>query len=121
MEIEDRDVKMARYIWHSTLQRSFIPFSWGIDFANVKAIDHGTEFHVQGFIITGTVKIQYVEGADTFKITISPDDRQKERIVYEDVYLDQIVSLIDETVEKVENYEEAVRGEYGLVLEPKAV
>lgn len=97
------------------------PVSWGIDFPTVKVIADGTEFHVQGFKITGIVQIQHVEGADTFKITIQPDNPSEETIICEDVFLDQIVSLIDEAVEKVDNCEKEVRAEYGLALEPQAV
>ena len=75
-------------------------------------IENGTEFHVQGFKITGFVRVQYVEGSDLFKVTIIPDNNQEKPIIIEDVYIDQLVSVIDETVEHCYNYEERISEEY---------
>lgn len=114
MEEQDKyNEKMCRYIWNDALQRSIKTLSWGVDFARVKVIENGTEFHVQGFKITGIVRIQYVEGADLFKVTIISDNKQEKPIIIEDVYLDMLVSVIDEAVERCENYEERISEEYG--------
>lgn len=115
MEEQDKyNEKMCRYIWHDILQRSIKTLSWGVDFANVKVIENGTEFHVQGFKVTGIVRVQYVEGSDLFKVTIIPDNKKKQPIIIEDVYFDMLVSVIDEAVEHCENYEKRVCDEYGL-------
>ena len=115
MEEQDKyNEKMCRYIWHDALQCSVKTLSWGVDFVRVKVIENGTEFHVQGFKITGIVRIQYVEGADLFKVTIIPDNKQEKPIIIEDVYIDQLVSVIDEAVEHCENYENRVSEVYGL-------
>ena len=108
------NLRMARMIWHDILQSSVVVLSWGVDFNSIKAIEDGTQFHVQGFKIKGQVQIQYVEATDLFKVTIIPDDELKETIVMEDVYVDQLVSLIDEQVEHVVNYEKRICEEYGL-------
>lgn len=79
----------------------------------MKVIENGTEFHVQGFKITGIVRIQYVEGSDLFKVTIIPDDKKEQPIIIEDVYIDQLVSVIDENVEHCDNYEKRISEEYG--------
>ena len=114
MTAEDKyNEKMCRYIWHDALQCSVKTLSWGVDFVRVKVIENGTEFHVQGFKITGIVRIQYVEGADLFKVTIIPDNKQEKSIIIEDVYLDMLVSVIDEAVEHCDNYEERISDEYG--------
>ena len=105
---------MCRYIWNSSLQRSIKTLSWGVDFARVKVIENGTEFHVQGFKIAGIVKVQYVEGSDLFKVSIIPDDKKKQPIIIEDVYLDMLVSVIDENVEHCENYKKRISEVYGL-------
>jgi hypothetical protein len=114
MEKEKYNERMCRYIWHDILQHSIKTLSWGVDFARVKVIKNGTEFHVQGFKITGIVRVQYVEGSDLFKVTIIPDNNQEKPIIIEDVYLDMLVSVIDEAVEHCENYEKRVCDEYGL-------
>ena len=114
MEEQDKyNERMCRYIWNNALQRSIKTLSWGVDFPRVKVIENGTEFHVQGFKVTGIVRVQYVEGSDLFKVTIIPDNKQ-EAIIIEDVYIDQLVSVIDEAVEHCENYENRVSEVYGL-------
>ena len=115
MEEQDKyNEKLCRYIWNNSLQRSTKTLSWGVDFARVKVIENGTEFHVQGFKVTGIVRVQYVEGSDLFKVTIIPDNKQEKPIIIEDVYLDMLVSVIDEAVEHCDNYEERISEVYGL-------
>ena len=76
-------------------------------------IDRGTQFHVQGFKVTGQVKIQYCEESDLFKVTIIPDDQTKETIILGNVYIDQLSDLIDEAAEHCENYDKRISQEYG--------
>lgn len=99
---------MARYIWR-VFQHSVIPLSWGICFASVRTLSNGTEFHVQGFKMMGYVKVEYDEGSDTFTVTLTPDDNLKNRITIENVYLDNLISVIDENVEYCEDYETKIR------------
>ena len=49
-----------------------------------------------------------------FKVTIIPDNKQEKPIIIEDVYIDQLVSVIDEAVEHCDNYEERISEVYGL-------
>ena len=108
METTENKLSMARYIWR-IFQHSTIPLSWGICFASVRTLSNGTEFHVQGFKMTGYVKIEYDEGSDTFTITLTPDENQGNKKIIENVYLDNLISVIDENVEYCENYETKVR------------
>ncbi len=87
--------------------------SWGVDFYNINVIPNGTQFHVQGFKVIGTVAIQYDEGHDLFNVTITPDNGA-EPIIREGVFFDELVSTIDEIVEKVPNYKKRICQEYGL-------
>ena len=45
-------------------------------------------------------------------MTIIPDNNQEKPIIIEDVYIDQLVSVIDETVEHCDNYENRISEEY---------
>ena len=108
MGTTENKLSMARYIWR-IFQHSTIPLSWGICFASVRTLSNGTEFHVQGFKMTGYVKIEYDEGSDTFTITLTPDENQGNKKIIENVYLDNLISVIDENVEYCENYETKVR------------
>lgn len=108
METTENRTSIARYIWR-IFQHSVIPLSWGICFASVRTLSNGTEFHVQGFKMTGYVRVEYDEGSDTFTVTLTPDDNKENRKIIENVYLDNLISVIDENVEYCENYETKVR------------
>jgi hypothetical protein len=66
--------------------------------------------------MTGTVKITYDEVMDLFDLELLPDDSTKPRKAILGLYLDQLVSVIDENVEYCENYEERVNEEYGIIV-----
>ena len=59
--------------------------------------------------MTGYVRVEYDEGSDTFTVTLTPDDNPKNRITIKNVYLDNLISVIDENVEYCEGYETRVR------------
>ena len=85
-----------------------IVFSWG--FNNPRAIENGLAFDVQGFKHTGRVEVVYDEGWDLFDVkTINPDGTTKE--IQEGIYLDGLVQVIDNMVEKTDDYATRVRGE----------
>ena len=65
-------------------------------------------FLVEGFKYTGKVKVIYNEGSDLFEVHLS------DGIKVEDVYLDNLVEVIDNLVEKTPNYEQRVQQEYAL-------
>ena len=111
----DEDMEIARYIMAILQNRAEIMMSWGIDPKTVKTITGGLQFHVQGFKMTGMVKITYGYGQDLFRIVINPDNGTPP-ITHEEVYLDQLVSCIDEDVEKTEDYEKRICEEYGVVI-----
>lgn len=85
--------KAAKCIWNEALQRSFKPFSWGLDFSSIETIEGGTSFRVK----TATVKIQ-LEKMGLFKIIIIPNDKQKSQIVCNGLILGSLVPAIDEAV-----------------------
>lgn len=108
MDTTKNNISITRYIWR-IFQHSVIPLSWGICFASVRTLENGTEFHVHGFKMMGYVKVEYNECSDTFTVTLTPDDNLKNRITIENVYLDNLISVIDENVEYCENYETKVK------------
>ena len=113
MTAEDKyNEKMCRLIWHDALQCSIKTLSWGIDFVRVKVIENGTEFHVQGFKVTGVIRVQYVEGSDLFKVTIIPDDKKEKTIIIENVFLDKLVSVIDDNLGNCEIIKKRTSEEY---------
>ena len=117
-QLEEFDYGIAEYIWKILKTQQTIVWSWGVDPDSVKTIKNGTQFHVQGFLMTGTVKITYDEGHDLFNLEFLPDDDTKPKKTIEGLYLDQLVSEIDENVEHCENYEQRINEEYGIIVIP---
>lgn len=116
-QLEEFDYGIAEYIWKILKTQQTIVWSWGVDPDSVKTIKNGTQFHVQGFLMTGTVKITYDEGMDLFDLEFLPDDDKPRKAIL-GLYLDQLVSVIDEHVEHCENYEERVNEECGIIVIP---
>lgn len=99
------------YIMRIFKSQLVIVWSWG--FNSPKAISNGISFTVQGFKFKGTVEVVYNEGTDLFDISFIKCGKIVEAV--EGVYIDQLVSVIDNHVEKVENYKESVEAEYSLI------
>ena len=110
------DLKLAGYIWSILKTQPIIVMSWGVDMDTIKSVKGGLEFHVQGFKHTGMVQIVLDEGKDLFEVHLIPDS-EGEKNVIEDVYFDMLVSVIDENVEKTDNYEKRISEEYRIIRE----
>jgi hypothetical protein len=86
--------------------------SWG--FESPVVIRLGLRFKVNGFLHSGVVEVRYDEGADLFDIyLIDKDCVNKETL--EGIYFDQLVEVIDDHVERVDNYNERVNQEYNIL------
>lgn len=111
------DLELAKYIWSILKTRITIFMSWGVNPGSMKVIEGGLEFHVQGFKHTGKVRVVLNLGTDLFDVSLIPDAGGKEETV-EDIFLDRLVSVIDEHVEKTEDYEKRISEEYRIVRYP---
>ena len=86
--------------------RMNVIMSWGLH--NKRVITDGVRFDVQGFKFTGEVKIKFdftrsqASKKATFNVQIGDE-------VTSGVTADELIDFIDERVEKVDNYEEAVK------------
>lgn len=114
MENKNYDLKQAVYIWSILKTQSIIVMSWGVDMNTIKPVKGGLEFHVQGFIHTGMVRIILDKGKDLFEVHLIPDS-EGERKIIEDVYFDMLVSVIDENVEKTDDYEKRISDTYNII------
>jgi len=100
----DNSQTIARYIWHILTLNPYIPMSWGVDVDNIIATDDSLEFHVDGFLHTGNVRITYIEGTDLFQVCLY-DSEGKLTETIDDVCFNQLTDLIDKKVEYTgENY-----------------
>lgn len=104
-------MEMANYILRLLKTQLMIVWSWG--FNSPIAITNGLKFKVQGFKFKGWVEVMYEEGKDLFKVTFI--ERNNVVHVVEDVFFDMLVEVIDNVVEKTENYTECVNSEYSLL------
>lgn len=105
---------MAEYILKILKTQLMVIFSWG--FNTPIAIANGLRFNVQGFKFKGIVEIEYNEGTDLFDIRLIKNGKQVELV--EGVYVDCLVNLIDNKVERVNNYNERVYNEYKTTNQP---
>ena len=100
---------MAEYILEILKSQLMVLFSWGPH--NFKRLpeDQGLSFHVEGFKYQGKVIVMYNAGTDLFEVILA-----KTGETVEDVYLDNLIDVIDNLVEKTSNYEQRVQQEYAL-------
>ena len=63
----------------------------------------GLWFHVSGFKHKGWVAVLYDEGLDLFEVRLLDDSGTETNRVPE-VYLDNLVNVIDDLVERTDNY-----------------
>ena len=113
---EDYNVRLAKYIWTTLTSQPIILMSWGVDLKTVKTIELGLEFHVQGFKHTGLVRVTLNEGLDLFEVSLI-DENDKIVNTIESVFCDNLVAVIDDAVEKCENYQERISQEYQIITE----
>ena len=85
-----------------------VVFSWGFNSPKRLPDDKGLRFNVEGFKYRGVVEVIYNIGSDLFEVHLSDGTK------VEDVYLDNLVEVIDSLVEKTPNYEQRVQQEYAL-------
>ncbi len=103
----NRSYELAMYIWSILKTQMTVIMSWGLGPSKARVIDNGMEIYVQGFLHKGFVQITLNEGTDLFEIKLLSEERELVKFI-EDVYLDCLVSTIDQAVEKCENYEQRI-------------
>lgn len=106
---------MAEYIMVILKSRWQIMWSWGC--RTFVAIPEGLMWHVQGYLLNGWVKVIYNEGTDAFDVYFLDNNKQLVKKV-EEVYLDNLVDVIDYNVEKDGSfdYNQRVKQQYSFSL-----
>ena len=100
-------MEMAKYIL--SILQSQLPIVWSWGFHNATATKTGLSFNVMGFLYQGNVEVAYDKGTDLFSVILSDTG-----IAEKDVYADSLVTVIDNLVERCDNYSERVKNEYHL-------
>ncbi len=115
--IDEHDIEIGQYILTILKSRLDIVTSWGLDPETLRPIKYGIQFHVQGFKHNGLVRVTLNEGADLFEVClISESGEVVDR--HESIFLDNLVSVIDNAVEKTEDYEKRISEEYPFLQDP---
>ena len=104
-------MEMAQYILSILRSQLMIVFSWG--FNTPIAIEDGLQFNVEAFKHQGKVRVHYNGGSDLFDVTTLNRDGSIAGKT-DEVYLDELVNVIDSMVERTPNYKERVEQEYKL-------
>ena len=105
-------MKMANYIYSILRSQLMVMYSWG--FNSPTPLTNGLQFKVEGFIHKGYVSVIYNEGKDLFDISLFNCQMVIIKKI-EGIYFDQLVEVIDNEVEKVNDYENRVKQEYFLM------
>ena len=99
---------MAEYIMTILRSQLVVVFSWGFHRPSALPNNKGLRFQVHGFKYQGGVEVVYNEWRDLFEVSLS------DGTLVEDVYLGNLVAVIDGLVERVDNYKEKVETEYDI-------
>ena len=97
---------MAEYILPILRTQLMVVFSWGFHQPQQLPNDKGLSFIVDGFKYQGRVQVIYNEGADLFDVRLDNGE------IVENVYLDQLVNVIDGMVERCDDYDKCVLATY---------
>lgn len=101
-------MEMAKYILRILKSQMWVMLSWGVSDFRALPNNEGLIFHVKGFKHVGWCKIVYNEGRDLFDIYYLNNDMETLK-VDDGIYLDMLVTAIDEEVEKTKDYENDVK------------
>lgn len=117
--IRNKTAEIAKYILDIILINPVTPMSWGlkdpIPCYSESLSMPGLQIHVQGFKYTGNVQILLNQGSDTFEVRLT-DNSGDILSTTKDVYLSDLVSVIDNLVEKTEDYENRISQAYGSIV-----
>lgn len=99
---------MANYIMSILRTQITVAWSWGLH--NPVVVRNGLRFTVHGFKFQGIVEVVYDEGYDLFNVKFIKAGEVVDTV--EGVYVDGLISVIDEYVERTDNYEKTVSNYY---------
>lgn len=106
-------MEMAKYIYSILKSQLMIVWSWGFHQPVALPNNEGLQFKVQGFKFKGIVQIVYNEGRDLFDVRFIKASKVVATV--NDVFFDQLIDVVDNFVEKTDDYEKRVKAEYSLV------
>ena len=107
-------MEMAKYILRILRSQLMVMFSWGFNHPVALPNNEGLRFNVQGYKFKGIVEVIYNECWDLFDVRFIKGGKVIDTI--EEIYLDSLVDVIDDYVEKSPDYEQRVKEQYSFSL-----
>lgn len=95
----------AKYIYYLLSLDPYLPMSWGAE--DFEESTDSLEFHVNGFLHQGRVRVTYIEGADLFQATLYNEEGELTETI-NDLYIDILTETLDQKIEKAEGYEQKI-------------
>jgi hypothetical protein len=108
-KVTEEDFNMAKYILTILLSNRMVVMSWGTH--NAKTIKNGIRLQVNGFKHVGFVEIVYNIGKDLFDVKLIGFEYEVKKEL-NSIYFDDLLNVLDDAVERVENYDQAVKEFY---------
>lgn len=107
------NTRMAEYIM--VILKSRLQFMWSWGCSKFTALNDGLMWHVSGYLMNGWVKVLYNISTDAFDVYFLNNKKELVKKV-EEVYLDNLVDVIDYNVEKDGSfdYDKRVREQYSI-------
>ena len=102
-------MQISNYIFQVLISKPIILMSWG--FHNPMGGDNALMFKVNGFIHQGDVIVSYNEASDLFDVQLLTKQGELVKAI-ENIYVDQLVDVIDEAVEHTADYATRIRNQY---------
>ena len=102
-------MEMAKYILQILRTKPMVVLSWGFHNPRRLSDDRGLSFMVNGFKYQGCVEVVYNIGMDLFDVVLTKNGTK-----IEEVYIDNLIEVIDNLVEKTSDYRHRVHQEYAL-------
>lgn len=103
-------MEMAKYILSIFKTQLMVVYSWG--FHKPMALQNGLRFKVQGFKFRGVVDVVYNEGQDLFDVSFIKANKVVKSI--DGVFFDMLVDVIDDVVERTQDYDKRVEAKYSI-------
>lgn len=101
MEKQEFKSDTAKYIHYLLTLNPYLPMSWGAE--DFEETPDSLEFHVNGFLHQGRVRITYIEGADLFQATLYNEEGELTETI-NDLFFDTLADILDQKIEKCEDY-----------------
>ena len=102
-------MEIAKYILQILRTKPMVVLSWGFHNPRRLSDGRGLSFMVNGFKYQGCVEVIYNIDMDLFDVVLT-----KNGIKIEEVYIDNLIEVIDNLVEKTSDYRHRVQQEYAL-------